>query len=194
MSIFRSRRTLKPIAMDPDRRVPREVLEDVLGDAIWAPTHGLTQPWRFHVFDTPEARGRLAGALVGIYEATTPEPLRDAGKRAKLDAGPRRAPVAIALLARVEPGGKIQEWEEIAAASCAAQNLMLSACEKGLGSFWSSPPAACGREFADWLGADPRDRPLGLIYLGWPLADAPMPVSSRGPLAERVVWHGDPRS
>jgi nitroreductase len=189
MSLFRTRRTLKPVAMDPDREIPRPLLEEVLEDAIWAPTHGLTQPWRFHVFDTPASRASLAGALVGIYESTTPQAQQDAGKRAKLEGGPRRAPVVIALLARVEPGGKIKKWEEIAAASCAAQNLMLSAHGKGLGSFWSSPPAACGREFADWLGADPNDQPLGLIYLGWPLAHAPQAVSVRAPLAERVIWH-----
>ena len=192
MSIFRTRRTIKPIAMDPSREIPRALLEELLEDAIWAPTHGLTQPWRFHIFDTKESRDRLAEALVGIYEATTPEGQWDSGKRAKLDGGPRRAPMVIALLARVVPGGKIQEWEEIAAVSCAAQNLVLSAQEKGLGSFWSSPPAACSPEFASWLGADPNDRPLGLIYLGWPLPDAPVPVSSRVPLAERVVWHGGP--
>lgn len=192
MSIFRSRRTIKPIAMDPDRQIPRSLLEELLTDAIWAPTHGLTQPWRFHLFYTPESRGHLAEALVNIYEATTPERLQDPGKRAKLDGGPRRAPVVIALLARVVPGGKIQEWEEIAAVSCAAQNLMLSAHEKGIGSFWSSPSAACSVEFANWLGADPNDRPLGLLYLGWPLPDVPTPVSIRAPLAERITWHGEP--
>jgi nitroreductase len=190
MSIFRTRRTIKPVDMDPSKEIPRPLLEELLEDAIWAPTHGLTQPWRFHIFDTPESRRRLADALVGIYEATTPEGQRDSGKRAKLDVGPRRAPVVIALLARVLPGGKIPEWEEIAAASCAAQNLMLSAQEKGLGSFWSSPPVACSAEFASWLGAETKDRPLGLIYLGWPLPGAPIPVSTREPLAERVVWHG----
>jgi nitroreductase len=190
MSVFRTRRTIKPIAMDPEREIPRPLLEELLEDAIWAPTHGLTQPWRFHVFDTRESRGHLAEALVGIYEASTPEGQRDSGKRAKLDLGPRRAPVVIALLARVVPGGKIQEWEEIAATSCAAQNLMLAAREKGIGSFWSSPPAACSPEFATWLGAEAQDRPLGLIYLGWTLADAPPATSVRAPLAERVVWHG----
>ncbi|MFM7180241.1 MAG: nitroreductase [Verrucomicrobiales bacterium] len=191
MSIFRTRRTIKPAAMDPDREIPRALLKELLEDAIWAPTHGLTQPWRFHVFDTAEARGRLAEGMVGIYGEITPEGARDSGKRAKLQDGPRRAPVVIALLARVVPGGKIQEWEEIAAASCAAQNLLLSAHEKGLGGFWSSPPVACSEEFAAWLGAEANDRPLGLIYLGWPLAEAPPATSVRATLAERVVWHGE---
>jgi nitroreductase len=45
MSLFRTRRSLKPLAMDPARPLPREVLLELLEDAHWAPTHGLNQPW-----------------------------------------------------------------------------------------------------------------------------------------------------
>lgn len=190
MSIYRSRRSLKPLAMDPAREIPREVVAALLEDAHWAPTHGLTQPWRFHVFATPPARARLADGLQTIYDATTPAARRDLDKRAKLAANPLHAPVVIALAAKIEPGGKIPEWEEIAAASCAAQNLLLSAHESGLGSYWSTPPAACSPEFARWLDLDPAaHRALGLIYLGHPLPDQPPPRSTRSPLQERVTWH-----
>ena len=175
--------------MDPAREISREIVETLLEDARWAPTHGLTQPWRFHVFAAPAARARLADGLQAMYDAITPEARRDAEKRAKLGAGPRRAPVVIALAAKIEPGGKIPEWEEIAAAACAAQNLMLSAHERGLGSFWSSPPAPRSPEFARWLGLDATHRALGLIYLGWPLAGQPAPQSARAAPADRVTWH-----
>lgn len=189
MSLYRTRRTLKPSAMDPAREIPRELLTTLLEDACWAPTHGLTQPWRFHVFATAAARARLAAGLQSIYDATTPEAKRDADKRAKLAGNLERAPVVIALLAKVQPGGKIAEWEELAATSCAAQNLMLSAHEHGLGSFWSSTPAACGPEFVRWLGLDDTHRALGLLYVGWRATGAPTPRSVRVPLAERAVWH-----
>jgi nitroreductase len=190
MSIYRTRRSLKPLAMDPSREIPREVVTELLENAHWAPTHGLTQPWRFQVFATAAARARLADGLQAIYDAMTPEPRRDADKRAKLGASPLRAPVVIALVAKVEPGGKIPEWEEVAAVSCAAQNLMLSAHERGLGSYWSTPAPACSAEFARWLGLDPAThRTLGLVYLGHPLPDQPPPRSTRAPLADRVTWH-----
>ncbi len=189
MSIYRTRRSIKPLAMDPQREVSRELVMALLEDAHWAPTHGLTQPWRFQVFATPAARARLADGLLSIYDATTPAAKRDEQKRAKLAAAPRHAPVVIAVAARVEPGGKIPEWEEVAAVSCAAQNLMLSAHEHGLGSYWSTPPAACCVEFARWLGLDETHRMLGLVYLGWPADGQPTPQSVRAPLAERVTWH-----
>ncbi len=193
MSAYRNRRTIKPAAMDPRSVVDRDLILSLLEDAHWAPTHGLTQPWRFHVFTSPEARAELGSALVEIYDTLTPESVRDDAKRAKLVAGPERAPVVIVLLARIDPKGKIPEWEELAAVSCAAQNLMLSAHEHGLGSFWSTPPAACSPEFVQWLGLDGTHRALGLLYLGRPLAGNPPPRSKRSPLAERVRWH-DPAS
>ncbi|MBB5352975.1 nitroreductase [Haloferula luteola] len=189
MSIYRNRRTFKPVTMDPDKEVPRELLTDILEDAHWAPTHGLTQPWRFHVFTSPESRQRIATTLVDLYDQLTPENQQDPSKRKKLEVAPRRAPVVIALLAHVEPQGKIPEWEELAATSCAAQNLMLSAHEKGLGTFWSTPPVACSQEWIRSLGHDANHLALGLIYLGWPLENEPNPRSVRAPLAEHLFWH-----
>jgi nitroreductase len=190
MSLFRTRRSLKPLAMDPARPLPREVLLELLEDAHWAPTHGLNQPWRFHVFATPVARARLGDALQSLYDAITPPDQRDDAKRAKLGDAPRHAPVVVALLSHFDPGGRIPEWEELAATACAAQNLMLSAHARGLGSFWSSPPVACSPEFVRWLGLETAThRAIGLLYLGHPRAGSPAPRSVRTPLAHCVAWH-----
>jgi nitroreductase len=78
--------------------------------------------------------------------------------------------------------------DELAATCCAVQNLMLSAHQRGLGSFWSTPPVAVSPEFAAWLGLGAGHRSLGLVYLGYPVAGV-SPVSARLPLAERVVFH-----
>lgn len=189
MSIFRTRRSLKPAAMDAACEVPREVLLALLEDAHWAPTHGLTQPWRFQVF-TGAARDRLAEGLQSLYDGVTSVEARDAAKRAKLAAAPRTAPVVIAVSAKVVPGGKIPEWEEVAAVACSIQNLLLSAHTRGLGGYWSTPPVACSPEFGAWLGLDAAcHRQLGLVYLGWPRVGEPEPVSTRCALAERVMFH-----
>ncbi|MET0262997.1 MAG: nitroreductase [Rariglobus sp.] len=188
MSIFRTRRSIKPAAMDASRDVPRELVLELLEDAHWAPTHGLTQPWRFHVF-TGEARARLADGLQEIYDRMTPVAVRNEEKRAKLGSAPRTAPVVVAVAARVEVNGRIPEIEEIAATSCAVQNLMLSAHEKGLGTFWSTPPVTMSVPFAEWLGLDATHRMLGLVYLGYPLAGKAPATASRGPLGNHVVFN-----
>lgn len=173
--------------MDGSRPIAGELLCEILEDAHWAPTHGLTQPWRFHVF-SHGARGRLAEGLESLYDRLTASDDRREDKRAKLRANVMGAPVAIAVAVRVEPGGKISELDEIAATACAVQNLLLSAHQRGLGSFWSTPPVACSREFGAWLGLDESHRCMGMVYLGYPLAGI-RPVSARLPLDERVVFH-----
>ena len=47
--LFRSRRTIYPEEFS-ERVVHKEQIELILNNAQFAPTHGNTQPWRFHVF------------------------------------------------------------------------------------------------------------------------------------------------
>jgi nitroreductase len=190
MSIFRTRRSIKPAAMDVSREVPRDVLLELLEDAHRAPTHGLTQPWRFQVF-TGAARARLAEGLQELYDRVTPPVSRNEEKRAKIGAAPRLAPVVIAVAARVVPGGKIPEIEEIAATACAVQNLMLSAHANGLGGYWSTPAVTMSAEFAAWLGLDETHRMMGLLYLGYPQEGKPPAPSPRDPLAAHVVFYAE---
>lgn len=185
---YRTRRTIKPAQMDARREVPRELLVEMLEDAHWAPTHGLTQPWRFHVFAGDE-RARLAGELQSLYDRTTPQGDVQPEKRAKLRDGVLQAPVCIAVSALTESGGRISRQDELCATACAVQNLLLSAHQRGVGSFWSTPPVACHPEFTRWLGLDPRHTSIGLVYLGYP-KDGVAPKSVRVPLSERVIFHG----
>jgi nitroreductase len=173
--------------MEGSRGIAHELLTEILEDAHWAPTHGLTQPWRFHVF-TGAGRVRLADALQSLYDKTTPEAEIRPEKRAKLREGPLQAPVCVSVAALVESWGRISRSDEICATACAVQNLMLSAHQRGIGSFWSTPPVACHPEFATWLGLDSRHMPLGLVYLGYPKEGA-APQSTRVPLDERVTFH-----
>ncbi len=184
---YRTRRTVKPASMDAGRDIDRAVLLEMLEDAHWAPTHGLTQPWRFHVF-TGAGRARLADALQSLYDAVTPQGEARPDKRAKLREAVLRAPACIAVSSLTGGGGKVTRMDELCAAACAVQNLLLSAHQRGLGSYWSTPPVACRPEFSAWLGLDASYTPMGLVYLGYP-APGPAPSSARVPLGERVTFH-----
>jgi nitroreductase len=184
---YRTRRTIKPDQMDGARGVAEEVLREILLDATWAPTHGLNQPWRFHVF-SGAARERLASGLESLYDSITPAAERRGDKRAKLRANVMAAAVTVTVAAAVEHGGRITELDEIAATSCAVQNLQLSAHQRGLGSFWSTSPVSCSPEFAGWLGLGAGHTCMGVVFLGYP-REGIKAVSSRLPLSERVVFH-----
>jgi nitroreductase len=186
---YRTRRTIKPALMDSSRDVAHDLIVEILEDAHWAPTHGLAQPWRFHVF-VGDGRIRLADALQALYDETTPRDQVRPDKRAKLRDGPLQAPVCLAVAALTESGGKISRMDELCATACAVQNLLLSAHQRGVGSFWSTPPVACHEAFARWLGLDSRHTAMGLVYLGYPKTGIE-PQSTRVPLGERVTFHHD---
>jgi nitroreductase len=185
--LARSRRSTKPVAMDPERPVSPELVISMLEDAAWAPTHGLTEPWRFRVF-AGEARRTLAAELQRLYREITPAAEVREDKLEKLGASPLLASVSIVAWMHRDATAKIPEIEEIAAASAAIQNLLLAATAHGVASFWSSPPLIYHGRFNEWLGIPAGDRALGIIYLGWPKPGAPAPASTRKGIADRVSW------
>lgn len=186
--LIRHRRSIKPVDMDPAREVPRPLLEEILENATWAPNHGLTEPWRFIVYQQA-ARTRLVEALQTTYQKTTPPAEFREDKMRKMGENPLLASVVIACVMERRGGAKIPEIEEIEAVACALQNLQLSATAAGLGCYWSSPPLLETPEFQTWLGIRAEDRCVGLIYLGWPRAGLNWPRSVRQPLETKVAWH-----
>lgn len=189
-ALIRARRSVKPPDYEGGRPVAAELWSELLENATWAPTHGLTEPWRFHVFEGG-ARERLADALQQAYRETTPEAEFRGDKFDKLAANPRLAPLVVAIVLERSGGAKVPEIEEVEAVACAVQNLLLSATAAGLASFWSSPPVLDAAPFKTWLGLAGEDRCVGLIYLGWPRVGSPPPRSSRRPLSEKLVRHHD---
>jgi nitroreductase len=186
-ALIRARRSLKPAAMAAGREVDRPLVGEILTNAIWAPTHGLTQPWRFVVF-SGDQRADLATQLQTSYRDSTPADQWRDDKFTKLGEQPLLAPVIVACVCVPDPTGKIALTEEIEATACAMQNAMLSATAAGLGSFWSSPPVLDSESFKTWLGFDANARGLGLLYLGYAKDDAPAPKSVRRPLDEVMRW------
>lgn len=187
-ALIRYRRTVKPVDMDPARTIEKTQLLELLENATWAPTHGLTEPWRFIIFQS-EARQRLAEGLQTLYRQTTPAAEFREDKLRKMGENPLLAPVTVACVMERRGGDKIPEIEELEAVACALQNLMLSATAAGLGSFWSSPPVLNTAEFQTWLGIRAEDRCVALMYLGWPKPGLNWPRSTRQPIDTKIVWN-----
>lgn len=183
--LIRRRRAIYPKNYLPDRPVAREILEQLLENANWAPTHRLTEPWRFRVFHTPESRARLGDYLAGFYQKNTPPDLFSSEKMEKTREKPRRAGAVLAICMQRDPTDRVPEFEEIAAVAMAVQNMWLTCAELGLGCYWSTPAAALQGD--DFFGLAPGERCLGLFYIGWhALPELP---GKRRPVAEKVSWH-----
>ncbi len=183
--LIRHRRTIYPKDYT-DRAVHREIVERVLVNGTWAPTHGLTQPWRFHVF-TGEARGRLSAFLGETYRASTPQESFLQRKFDNLTQRPMQSSVVIALAMARDPKRKINERDELLAVACAVQNMHLTCAAYGLGAFWATGGPMTGAAMRDFLALGPDDQALGLFYIGYPSIE--WPQGHRRPLETVATWH-----
>ncbi len=180
--VIQQRRSIYPKMYIPGKLLDRSLIEQLLEAARWAPTHRLTEPWRFHVFHTEEARRALGEYIVAHYEQHTSERDLSAEKRAKMLENPLRAGAVMAICMQRDPAEAVPEWEELAAVACAVQNMWLLCTEWNLGCYWSTPAAMIGRP--DLLALAPGERCLGLFYLGW--HNAPVTEGKRKPV--QAVW------
>ncbi|MDA9777194.1 nitroreductase [Rubripirellula sp.] len=185
--VIRDRRTLKPKMM-ADKQVDPLVIQEMLENANWAPTHGLTEPWRFSVF-TGSAREKLAKFLAETYKTLTPAESFKQNKYEGMSQNAMLAPVVIAIGMKRQPSKKIPELDEIQAVACAVQNMHLTATAHGLCAFWSTNIAAISEEMAHYTGLNKEDRALGLFYVGYP--DQDWPTGSRQPVQDKIRWVGE---
>jgi nitroreductase len=159
-------------------------LERILAAGLAAPDHGKLRPWRFLVIEGRgrEALGELfARAAVGMGMAGA-----DVEKQR---AAPLRAPLIIAVVAKVEPEAKIPEVEQIASSAAAAQNMLLAAHALGFAGKWSTGKNAYDPTIRQGLGLAPADRLVAFLYIGKRAVDHPL---SPRPAGDGIVerWNG----
>lgn len=182
--IIRNRRSISPENYS-SRKVHREIVENILTNATWAPNHGMTQPWRFKVF-IGDGMKKLADFLPGLYKEVTPEEKFSQRKFDKITNRMNTLNVVVAICMERDPSGKIPEIEEVEAVACGVQNMYLSCTAYGIGGFWSSPKFVYTNQMKEFLGLGKEDRCLGLFYMGYPEGD--WPESHRKPLEYVTEW------
>jgi nitroreductase len=150
---IRTRRTHKAYRPEP---VSRELLEEILDLARWAPNHNLTNPWRFRVIG-PRALERLK-------EAAGP------GSAAKLDRAPTLVVVSCALT-----GDPVQHEEDLHATACAAYIVLLAAHGRGLATYWRTPEVLRTPKGQAAVGMTDDEHFVGLLHLGTPVQEQQPP-------------------
>ena len=183
--IIKNRRTIYP-QFYSSRKIHKEIIEHLLQNATWAPTHGMTQPWRFKVY-TEESRKTLSDTLSMLYKQLTPTENFREDKFVKMQARPFQASAAIVAYMKRGDNPKIPEIEEISSVACAIQNLCLTATAYGIGSFWSTPKIIYTKEMNDFLKISDEDKCMGIIYLGYPNDE--WPKGQRKPIEYLTEWY-----
>ena len=180
--LIRSRRSIFPNTYI-NKPIPKEILEDILENANWAPTHKMTEPWRFKIF-TGDSRIQLSEYLSTWYKANTPPEKYSEKKYEKTKKKPLQAGCVIAICMQRDQEERVPEWEEIAAVACAVQNMWLSCTAYGIGCYWSSPKSII--EANEFLNLRESEQCLGLFYMGY--HKLPAIPGKRQAIQNKIEW------
>lgn len=184
---IRNRRSIYP-AMYTGEKVPANIVKEMLENANWAPTHRLTEPWRFVVF-SGEGIKSLANFQSDLYQKKSMESgTFDESKFEKLKNKPLLCSHIIGIGMARDPKESVPEMEEIAAVSCAVQNMLLTASAYGVGCYWGTGGVTFYEEAKPFFGLKPEDKFLGFLYLGMPKK---WPEGRRKPIADKVKYVKD---
>lgn len=185
--LIHNRRSTKPRYFN-EKKIEDSLVWQILENANWAPTHGLTQPWRFKVF-TDSGLEKLADFQANLYRQLTPEAKFKPEKYERMRTNILQSSHVVVICMERQLSEKIPRIEEIEAVACSVQNMALTASAYGICSFWGSGGVTYTEELKDFLNLGQKDLCLGYLYLGY--SDRPAPSSRRDPIQDKVEWIGE---
>ena len=200
-----NRRSIRKYLKDP---VPLETIREIMTVAIWAPSGGNSQPWRFYVA-TGDKRDQLVQAMI---ESTGPDApsveafeemvlrIEEEGRNAPdgiswyemneqtmnfARFGSIRfyqAPVAI-VVAKPQTGGSSLDI------GAAVENLLIAAQAEGLGTCWLGMPLMFKDKIREVLDIPGGEELVTSISLGYPDNDSPINNMGRSRLPFDQIVH-----
>ncbi len=167
-------------ALDQRRSVPslqlgepapgQATLLRMLQSAVRVPDHGRLVPFRFLQI-RGDARHSLGEFLARRSRERDPQ-----ASEAAIDKDRQRfshAPLIVTVIARITPGHKVPEQEQLLSAGSVCFALLLAAQGFGFGAQWLTAWMAYDPEVARHLGLAENERVLGFIHIGTPKVDVP---------------------
>jgi nitroreductase len=180
--LIRNRRSVYP-PQYIDREIPDQLIKNILENANWAPTHKLTQPWRFKVMKG-ESQKRFGIFMSEKYRSMLTTETFSIAKYEKLKNNPQKAGAIIAICMARDERKRVPEWEEVASVAMAVQNMWLTCAGYNLGAYWSTPDLL--QYFHEFEPLAENESCIGLFYIGYYQPTSIVPA--RTPIEEKVHW------
>lgn len=182
--LIRSRRSIYT-NMFSGEVVDNAIIEAMLENANWAPSHRLTNPWRFVVFQG-EGLKKLSEFQGELYRQRSGADF-DETKFKKMVDKPLECSHVIAIGMHRDEKERVPEIEEVSAVACAVQNMWITASAHRIGCYWSTGGVTFYEEAKPFFGLGEQDKLLGFLYIGMPKTDK-WPEAKKTPISEKVKW------
>jgi len=187
-NLIRDRRSVFPKDYTGEKADDSIILQ-LLENANWAPTHKLTEPWRFKVF-CGKGLNQFAGFQAKDYHSSCYGTEKFLEKKYhKLLNNPLKCSHIISIGMHREKEALVPEVEEVAAVACSVQNILLSAHAHGLGAYWSTGGVTYNENAKSFFDLGEHDILLGFIYLG--VINHVPDTGRRQPIEQKVIWCKD---
>ncbi|MBS1951982.1 MAG: hypothetical protein OJF59_001079 [Cytophagales bacterium] len=184
--IIRSRQSIFPKDYTGEK-VDDAIVRQMLENATWAPSHKLTEPWRFIVF-SGEGLKTLADFQSECYKrATLASGNFDEKKYEGLKTKPLESSHIIAVGMKRDAKKGLPEWEELGAVFCAIENIYLTATAYGVGCYLSTGGIVPFKEAKVFFDLGEEDQLLGFIHVGVPKKNLHH-NRKRKPVEEKMIW------
>ena len=158
----------------------------ILENANFAPTHKLTEPWRFRII-AGDKRAALGEILSNWYKENTKEADFSEMKYNKMKTRAGKSSHVVAICMQRDAKERVPEWEELAATSMAVQNIWLSAWDLGVGMYWGSIKAIHSEAIQQFLALGEGETCLGFLYMGMRPEGLEL-KAVRTTIAEKIKW------
>jgi nitroreductase len=183
--IIEKRRSIFPQDYTGEK-VDDTIINKILENANWAPTHKLTEPWRFMVF-TGDGLKKLGEAQAEVYKNVTEKDGTFKEERFQnLLKKPMQSSHIIAVCMKRDEKKSVPEIEEIGAVFCAVQNMYLTATAYNVGAYLSTGGVTYFDKAKEIFGLSSDDKLLGFFHVGIP-KNALRP-GKRKPIEDKVIW------
>jgi len=142
--------------------VSEKDIKEILENANLAPTHRLTQPWFFKVYQN-KSKLELADSMVNHYKLSANLKNISIKEKKIIDKCIQSSCIIVIFMKRDE-AESIPEWEEVASTAMAVQNMWLTCVEKNIGCYWSTPSYI--QNMGDYFKLKQNQKCLGFFYMG----------------------------
>jgi len=193
-ALIRGRRSIRRYQSSP---IPRNLIEQLLDAAIWAPSAHNRQPWRFCVI-TEEATKQSLSQRMGEkwLRDLSVDNADPAFIEQRVSVSHARITGAAALIVLALSMEEMDHYDDeqrdraewimaVQSVALAGQNLLLAAHHYGLGACWMCAPLFAPDLVRDVLELPPDWQPQALITLGYAAEEK---TKERASVETRVIW------
>lgn len=168
-----------------DKKISKETIEAIVENALWAPTHMHTQPWRFVVLEGSHQQ-ELGEFMASYYREMYTEK-QFSKERYKATKSYSKNATLLAVIFQPNKKAKLPEWEEIAAISCGVQNIWLSCTALNIGAYWDTSIATIA--YGKRIELMENEQFLGIFFMGYPKVGVKTGIRKRKPLSNKLSFN-----